>query len=48
MRVQGYYTFDGFVHVQPPMKRAILEAVDALRKAGHEGKFQSRNSPHYY
>lgn len=31
----GYYDFDGTVHVSPPTVRAVKEAVDALKAAGH-------------
>lgn len=30
---------DGVVKPQPPVARAMRETVDALRAAGHEGKF---------
>ncbi|KAJ7578572.1 amidase [Mycena floridula] len=32
----GYYTWDGLVKGSPAVRRAILETVAALRKAGHE------------
>lgn len=33
----GYYDFDGEVHVHPPIKRAMKQVIDALKKAGHTG-----------
>ncbi|EJD07629.1 amidase signature enzyme [Fomitiporia mediterranea MF3/22] len=32
----GYYTSDLFVKASPACSRAVMEAVEALRKAGHE------------
>ncbi|KAJ7591264.1 amidase [Mycena floridula] len=32
----GYYTTNGWVKPSPAVQRAVLETVDALRKAGHE------------
>ncbi|KAH9935917.1 amidase signature enzyme [Epithele typhae] len=32
----GFYTSDGFVRPSPANQRAVREAVDALRRAGHE------------
>ncbi|KAL5536849.1 hypothetical protein ACEPAF_672 [Sanghuangporus sanghuang] len=32
----GYYTSDLFIKASPACKRAVLETVEALRKAGHE------------
>nr|VWO94634.1 Calmodulin (CaM) [Ganoderma boninense] len=32
----GYYLSDGYVKASPANRRAVLEAVEALRKAGHE------------
>ncbi|KAM5532354.1 hypothetical protein V8D89_013948 [Ganoderma adspersum] len=32
----GYYLSDGYVKASPANQRAVLEAVEALRKAGHE------------
>jgi len=32
----GYYVDDGFVPPSPACARGVLEAVEALRKAGHE------------
>ncbi|KAF8733457.1 hypothetical protein AX14_003820 [Amanita brunnescens Koide BX004] len=32
----GYFTSDGFVKASPACQRAVLEAVDALRRQGHE------------
>ncbi|GAA5982115.1 hypothetical protein JCM10908_004747 [Rhodotorula pacifica] len=32
----GYFTHDGFVAASPACERAVLETVEALRKAGHE------------
>lgn len=32
----GYFVHDGFVAASPACERAVLETVDALRKAGHE------------
>ncbi|CAG8425163.1 unnamed protein product [Penicillium salamii] len=32
----GYYTYDGHVRVQPPIEAAVLDVVEALRKAGHD------------
>lgn len=32
----GYYTSDDFAKASPPCKRAVLETVEALRRAGHE------------
>lgn len=35
---------DGFVKPQPPVARAIREAADKLKAAGHEGKLFTRSS----
>ncbi|KAF9054357.1 amidase [Panaeolus papilionaceus] len=32
----GYYTSDNYIKASPACKRAVLETVDVLRKAGHE------------
>ncbi|TFK94168.1 amidase signature enzyme [Polyporus arcularius HHB13444] len=32
----GYYLSDGYIKPSPANQRAVLEAVDALRQAGHE------------
>jgi len=32
----GYYIDDGVSIASPPVKRAILETVEALQKQGHE------------
>ncbi|KAF8159688.1 amidase [Crassisporium funariophilum] len=32
----GYYTSDNYIKASPACKRAVLESVEALRKAGHE------------
>ncbi|EJF64237.1 amidase signature enzyme [Dichomitus squalens LYAD-421 SS1] len=32
----GYYLSDGYVKASPACQRAVLKAVEALRKAGHE------------
>jgi Asp-tRNA(Asn)/Glu-tRNA(Gln) amidotransferase A subunit family amidase len=32
----GYYFDDGVSISSPPVKRAVLETVNALRKEGHE------------
>ena len=32
----GYYLMDGLVKISPACKRAVLEAVEALRREGHE------------
>ncbi|KAF5316046.1 hypothetical protein D9619_006208 [Psilocybe cf. subviscida] len=32
----GYYTSDNFIKASPACKRAVVETVEALRKAGHE------------
>lgn len=33
----GYYVDDGYVRVQPPHELAVMRAVEALKKAGHDG-----------
>jgi amidase len=33
----GFLVDDGVVKVQPPIARAVREAVAALKAAGHEG-----------
>jgi Asp-tRNA(Asn)/Glu-tRNA(Gln) amidotransferase A subunit family amidase len=33
----GYYTDDGVVMVQPPIRRAVEEVVEKLKTAGHTG-----------
>jgi amidase len=33
----GYYVDDGYVMVQPPIEQAVVKAVQALQRAGHEG-----------
>ena len=34
----GYYIDDGMVRVQPPAARAVMEIVEKLKAAGHEGR----------
>lgn len=36
----GYCKTDGHVHVAPPVARAIDETVQALKAAGHDGKYR--------
>jgi amidase len=36
----GYYLDDGMVRVQPPIERAVMEVVEKLKAAGHDGRHQ--------
>ena len=35
--VFGVMRFDGYIHVWPPVERALNKAVDALKRSGYEG-----------
>ena len=35
-QTHGYVPTDGIVRASPACRRAVLETVEALRKAGHE------------